>query len=102
MCIFFFNDTATTEIYTLSLHDALPIYGVNKVYIGQIRNGKMNGEWTDWYESGEKSGEKTYKDGEFDGLWTEWHENGQKRYEQTYKNGKVISSKRWNEDGTEQ
>jgi len=23
--LFFFNDTATTEIYTLSLHDALPI-----------------------------------------------------------------------------
>src|SRR3712207_7041290 len=27
MFVFFFNDTATTEIYTLSLHDALPIYG---------------------------------------------------------------------------
>ena len=26
VCFFFFNDTATTEIYTLSLHDALPIY----------------------------------------------------------------------------
>src|SRR3989442_7123586 len=26
MNFFFFNDTATTEIYTLSLHDALPIY----------------------------------------------------------------------------
>src|SRR6266498_5884771 len=26
MIVFFFNDTATTEIYTLSLHDALPIY----------------------------------------------------------------------------
>src|SRR5256885_14862344 len=26
LCFFFFNDTATTEIYTLSLHDALPIY----------------------------------------------------------------------------
>src|SRR5690349_24073683 len=25
-CFFFFNATATTEIYTLSLHDALPIY----------------------------------------------------------------------------
>src|SRR3712207_7175757 len=25
MPLFFFNDTATTEIYTLSLHDALPI-----------------------------------------------------------------------------
>src|SRR3712207_8333311 len=28
MC-FFFNDTATTEIYTLSLHDALPICGTS-------------------------------------------------------------------------
>src|SRR5258707_5230209 len=27
LSVFFFNDTATTEIYTLSLHDALPIYG---------------------------------------------------------------------------
>src|ERR1035438_10909290 len=26
---FFFNDTATTEIYTLSLHDALPIYVID-------------------------------------------------------------------------
>src|ERR1051326_9543729 len=30
---FFFNDTATTEIYTLSLHDALPIY------MGPTRSG---------------------------------------------------------------
>src|SRR5256885_6529465 len=28
---FFFNDTATTEIYTLSLHDALPIYALRVV-----------------------------------------------------------------------
>src|SRR3712207_7049045 len=27
---FFFNDTATTEIYTLSLHDALPIFRVHR------------------------------------------------------------------------
>src|SRR3712207_8459803 len=27
---FFFNDTATTEIYTLSLHDALPIFGTHR------------------------------------------------------------------------
>src|SRR5258708_11413424 len=27
---FFFNDTATTEIYTLSLHDALPIYAATR------------------------------------------------------------------------
>src|SRR3712207_8286748 len=30
MCFFFFNDTATTEIYTLSLHDALPICRVGQ------------------------------------------------------------------------
>src|SRR2546429_8586264 len=28
---FFFNDTATTEIYTLSLHDALPIWPSNRI-----------------------------------------------------------------------
>src|SRR2546430_12408711 len=33
---FFFNDTATTEIYTLSLHDALPICGAcPKTRVGQ-------------------------------------------------------------------
>src|SRR2546428_745146 len=31
---FFFNDTATTEIYTLSLHDALPIYRVRRHRVG--------------------------------------------------------------------
>src|SRR3712207_8851394 len=31
---FFFNDTATTEIYTLSLHDALPISGGDTVVAG--------------------------------------------------------------------
>src|SRR3712207_7460176 len=29
-CFFFFNDTATTEIYTLSLHDALPISALGR------------------------------------------------------------------------
>src|ERR1039457_988190 len=29
--IFFFNDPATTEIYTLSLHDALPIYLISQI-----------------------------------------------------------------------
>src|SRR2546430_4952043 len=32
--VFFFNDTATTEIYTLSLHDALPISDHRQVRIG--------------------------------------------------------------------
>src|SRR2546428_7433837 len=32
---FFFNDTATTEIYTLSLHDALPIWLVGHAASGE-------------------------------------------------------------------
>src|SRR3712207_7551800 len=34
--IFFFNDTATTEIYTLSLHDALPILTASDLYQGDV------------------------------------------------------------------
>src|SRR3712207_7103024 len=33
----FFNDTATTEIYTLSLHDALPIFGVIEFFSREVR-----------------------------------------------------------------
>src|SRR2546429_3108379 len=35
---FFFNDTATTEIYTLSLHDALPIFGVRNSWAISAEN----------------------------------------------------------------
>src|SRR2546430_13000881 len=38
---FFFNDTATTEIYTLSLHDALPIYGGGLSWAG-VRCGSRS------------------------------------------------------------
>src|SRR3712207_7332444 len=39
--VFFFNDTATTEIYTLSLHDALPIYGGTDILVcvGPVSGG---------------------------------------------------------------
>src|SRR5258708_22150015 len=42
---FFFNDTATTEIYTLSLHDALPICGfvdVDHAAFGVARRGEAD------------------------------------------------------------
>src|SRR3712207_7078049 len=35
--MFFFNDTANTEIYTLSLHDALPIWRQHPVVLGEVR-----------------------------------------------------------------
>src|SRR5712672_4850927 len=36
---FFFNDTATTEIYTLSLHDALPLWAVETPWTAAIVAG---------------------------------------------------------------
>src|SRR2546429_8328650 len=38
---FFFNDTATTEIYTLSLHDALPIYAAEVASFGDLLDGEI-------------------------------------------------------------
>src|SRR2546426_10696651 len=46
---FFFNDTATTEIYTLSLHDALPIY------VPGARNGRRR-------QPGPESGDQNLDD----------------------------------------
>src|SRR3712207_8973382 len=40
--VFFFNDTATTEIYTLSLHDALPISLADHV-VARVERGRLAG-----------------------------------------------------------
>src|SRR3712207_9026060 len=42
--IFFFNDTATNEIYTLSLHDALPILVDHMISAGEIAQLTCGGE----------------------------------------------------------
>src|SRR2546429_8192109 len=41
---FFFNDTATTEIYTLSLHDALPILEIIQGFSAVAGDGDLVGE----------------------------------------------------------
>src|SRR2546422_10221692 len=58
---FFFNDTATTEIYTLSLHDALPISLssaiVNKILhapITKLRESSRAGHGRSWTERSEE------------------------------------------------
>src|SRR5260221_5048906 len=43
---FFFNDTATTEIYTLSLHDALPIYAIANASPGETITFSVTGAIT--------------------------------------------------------
>src|SRR3712207_9534766 len=52
LLFFFFNDTATTEIYTLSLHDALPILRLEErgPYLGAIVVAKPKAELRDrWF-----------------------------------------------------
>src|SRR5260221_12127272 len=43
VCFFFFNDPATTEIYTLSLHDALPIWWSASESFPARRSGAQGG-----------------------------------------------------------
>src|SRR2546430_4281239 len=45
---FFFNDTATTEIYTLSLHDALPISIYQKHGMTPADRGTGFADWQYW------------------------------------------------------
>src|SRR5258705_3646232 len=53
---FFFNDTATTEIYTLSLHDALPIYSPNH---GQLRRRRRQHDQPGRQPSGLERGQRS-------------------------------------------
>src|SRR2546429_8254192 len=41
LLFFFFNDTATTEIYTLSLHDALPISSGTKIVTDRVSPARV-------------------------------------------------------------
>src|SRR2546423_15569414 len=60
---FFFNDTATTEIYTLSLHDALPISFRHQLTILSKTDALDEEKWLkmlgtfvkDWFRSEERS-----------------------------------------------
>src|SRR5258705_5642498 len=51
---FFFNDTATTEIYTLSLHDALPISTIQTAVPDQLR-GRVMSVYTTVFSADRKS-----------------------------------------------
>src|SRR3712207_8821450 len=48
MIFFFFNDTATTEIYTLSLHDALPIFMRGEIIWNKAASSGISTAWGSW------------------------------------------------------
>src|SRR5438128_6442443 len=55
-CFFFFNDTATTEIYTLSLHDALPILALSGSPLASTGHNQPEREKASWLVVDRKSG----------------------------------------------
>src|SRR5437764_2615179 len=58
-CVLFFNDTATSEIYTLSLHDALPILpeAPRDSYIKVVRPESLN-SYISWFRNVELAPER--------------------------------------------
>ena len=68
-----------------------------KKFSNEIVSGKVFGMWGDM-----KVPLGVIKDGKKEGKWISWYKNGNKEGEGTFKDGKEISSKSWNEDGTEQ
>ena len=81
-----FTEMFSDELITGLVYD---YFGENnkKVYIGNLRNGKKEGNWTWWYDIGQMKFDKTFKEGKENGLFTSWYENGQKSYEGTFKDG---------------
>src|SRR6201982_4207036 len=58
-CFFFFNDTATTEIYPLSLHDALPIFDLDHGAVDHVhvRRGEHHDQVRHFLRSEEHTSE---------------------------------------------
>jgi len=86
-----------------------------KMIEGQYKDGKQDGEWKTYYETGEKksidhyrdgvqqgehigwyingqiSAKGQYKDGQPDGVWKRWGPDGIRNWEEVYKDGKKVS-----------
>jgi len=62
--------------------------GGAKMIQGNYAHGVQQGEWTLWYENGERASVDHYVDGRPSGLHTSWYANGQKAIEGEYQNGK--------------
>lgn len=56
-------------------------------------NGVADGNWKEWYISGEKKFEGAFKNGKNDGVWIEWGKNGTVKRKLTFKNGLLIENK---------
>src|SRR5215469_11077627 len=67
---------------------------------GEYHDGKQTGEWTMWYDNGQKASIDHYKDGVQDGEHIGWYNNGKISAMGQYKDGKREGEwKRWHAEG---
>lgn len=60
----------------------------------------FTGNWTSWYENGQKKVEESYVNGKSSGCWTFWYENGRPSSECEFIDGKESGKTiRWHENG---
>src|SRR3712207_9570584 len=59
---FFFNDTATTEIYTLSLHDALPIFVLLQLLLELVGHQEDDQAAQREHDESEKHDQRAHRD----------------------------------------
>lgn len=64
---------------------------------GDFKDGKADGVWTGYYESGQKLSEESYKHGKKEGVSSYWYANGQKMMEINFKDdiGEGVSTAWW-------
>jgi antitoxin component YwqK of YwqJK toxin-antitoxin module len=54
---------------------------------GRFRNGRQDGEWTYWFETGKQNRKVAYKDGKLDGSWEVTRADGTISAKRSFKNG---------------
>ena len=84
----FSDEPISGKVYEYFREESNP----KKVYVGNMVNGKKEGEWKSYYSNGIKKYNYNFKDGESDGLQTDWYENGRKKFESSWKGGQPHGS----------
>jgi len=62
-----------------------------KKSIDHYQDGVQTGDHVSWYENGQIDAKGQYKDSQQKGVWKRWGPDGIKNWEETYKDGKKIS-----------
>jgi len=93
--------TKTTYKYKdASNYEVVNYYISGKIMeTGRFVNGKMEGNWISYHESGLKSGEAFYTHGEKNGEWRTFDETGSIRYKIVYANNRIINAVNFDASG---